>query len=130
MPAEPELVQSGDHLTYYGWAGSTLELFRNGKSLNGSNSRGSTSEWETAFKGEKDRIMARFLRAYWSFRSGSMPIATDEEAVRQLALVLLQLEEYGDPFTDEVTKPANTFDARRRRLGELDDVARKTLSQP
>jgi hypothetical protein len=32
-PAEPELVQGTDCLTYYGWTGSTLELFRNGESL-------------------------------------------------------------------------------------------------
>jgi hypothetical protein len=32
-PAEPELVQGVDSLTYYGWTGSTLVLYRNGEAL-------------------------------------------------------------------------------------------------
>ena len=32
-PAEPELIQGADCLTYYGWTGSTLTLYRNGESL-------------------------------------------------------------------------------------------------
>jgi hypothetical protein len=32
-PAKPELVQGQDCLTYYGWDGSTLTLYRNGESL-------------------------------------------------------------------------------------------------
>jgi hypothetical protein len=32
-PAKPELVQGTNKLTYYGWTGSTLTLYHNGKSL-------------------------------------------------------------------------------------------------
>jgi hypothetical protein len=126
-PAAPELVQSGDHVTYYGWAGSTLELFLNGKSVESLDEKADEEE-PANFSSDYEKAVRDFIVAYWSSNKTSRFPLSDSEAGRSLALLLLLDEGHRAFFKKRgLRMPADSIYGGEF-LEELDDFARDVMT--